>query len=319
MSVAVRVQTTRSGEICPAFVCKTGVDSSDTANLIFKNENNVPSPVPLLGNKTSILNDIRFPEDYNSKSEIIFVGNYKAYSISKNCLNPGSTCSSSAELVNPTERYNKLTMKTECITPILNPIKFSSFELFPNKEIHKFITPAKMRYAHMSSNPVYDKYGFELPTQNHNSSLVSKHKKRARSESISDDEDHSIILSRRKRYNDSCNRLNETQGARLNRNETSCNRLNKTEALCYRLNRNETSYDRLNKNETSCNRLTKNETSCTRLNRNESNATARRESNERRVERRLAANARERRRMIGLNEAFDRLREVVPPLTQVFI
>ncbi|KAA0203278.1 hypothetical protein HAZT_HAZT005541 [Hyalella azteca] len=31
--------------------------------------------------------------------------------------------------------------------------------------------------------------------------------------------------------------------------------------------------------------------------------------------RRLAANARERRRMTGLNEAFDRLREVVPALT----
>ena len=31
--------------------------------------------------------------------------------------------------------------------------------------------------------------------------------------------------------------------------------------------------------------------------------------------RRLAANARERRRMSGLNEAFDRLRMVVPPLT----
>jgi hypothetical protein len=30
--------------------------------------------------------------------------------------------------------------------------------------------------------------------------------------------------------------------------------------------------------------------------------------------RRLAANARERRRMNGLNEAFDRLREVIPSL-----
>ena len=234
------------------------------------------------------MTDIRIPEDYNSKSERIFLGNYEAFSISKNCLNPGSTCTSSAELVNPTEQYNALTMKPECITPLLNPIKSSSFELFPNKEIHKFILPAKMINAHKSSNPVYNKYDCELQTQNHNSSLVSKHKKRARSESISDDENHLIILPRSKRYNASCNRLN--------RNETSCNRLNKSENA-------------------SCNQLNRNETSCRRLNRSESNAAAWRESNERRVERRLAANARERRRMIGLNEAFDRLREVVPPLT----